>query len=215
MPTILRAEQALYDWLVQHKPKITAQYTTEQLRVKRKQLLQLQPELACDLSAARRVHLQQLANEFGYDEGWVDIAFEVFYQARQQVNLFDDVLPVLSALKNDFTLVALTNGNAHIQHTGLTEYFDFQLSASDVKALKPDPAMFIEAMKRAEVAPEQALHVGDHLCHDIQGAKNAGIDVAWIRRFEQPEDFNTPQPDQQFVDLYALRDWLIPAVGKN
>jgi len=208
MPTILRAEEKLYQWLSQHKTKITDQYSSDQLRSKRKQLLQLRPELGCDLSAARRLHLQQLANEFNYDNNWVDTAFDVFYQARQQVNLFDDVLPVLSALKNDFVLVALTNGNAHIQHVGLTDFFDFQLSASDVKALKPDPAMFVEAMKQAGVSPEQTLHVGDHPLHDLQGAKNAGIDAVWIRRFEQVKDSTTPAPKQQVVNLYEFQEWL-------
>jgi len=208
MPTIQRAEQMLYNWLARHKPAITQMYTTDQLRKKRKQLIQAQPELIHDLSAARRLHLKQLASEFSDTDEWVESAFNIFYEARQKVTLFDDVIPVLSSLKSQFTLVALTNGNAHITKTGLAEYFDFQISAADVQAAKPDPAMFFSAMQKARVSPGQTLHVGDHPLHDIQGARNAGIDAVWIKRFEQSWDLNEPQPEQQFNNLHQLQSWL-------
>jgi len=208
MPTILSAEQALYTWLTVHKPKVTQLYDAEQLRLMRKQLLQTQPALINDLSAARRVHLKQLASEFGDSHDWVETAFDVFYQARQKVDLFDDVIPVLSELKKKYTLVALTNGNAHISKTGLSEYFEFQISAADVQAAKPAPAMFMRAMERAGVSPEQTLHVGDHPLHDIQGARNAGIDAVWIKRFEQRWDLDAIKPDYQFNDLQQFNEWL-------
>jgi len=208
MPTIHRAEQVLYGWLQAHKPKITARYDTHQLRVKRKQLLQSQPELISDLSAARRVHLKQLADETGDNHKWVDTAFEVFYEARQKVTLYDDVIPVLSALKKDYKLVALTNGNAHISKTGLSEYFDFQVSAADVQAAKPDPLMFLQAMQKAGVSHSQTLHVGDHPVHDIKGARNAGIEAVWLRRFEQVWDQDEVEPELQFTNLQQFQSWL-------
>jgi len=208
MPTIHRAEQAIYDWMAEHKPVITQSYSIEQLRDKRKALLQNRPELINDLSAARVAHLQALAKEFNDSTDWVDEAFNVFYQARQNVNLFEDVIPVLLDLKQHFTLVALTNGNAHIKYTGLAEYFSFQVSAADVQAAKPNPAMFIRAMQQAGVAPQDTLHVGDHPVHDIQGARNAGVDAVWIKRFQQVWDTDQLAPSQQFEDLYQLKHWL-------
>ena len=208
LPTIQYAENAIYEWMGTHKPDITQTYTIEQLREKRKLLLKDQPELINDLSEARRVHLKQLANEFNDSEDWVEVAFEVFYQARQNVNLFADVIPVLSELKKDYTLVALTNGNAHISKTGLSEYFDFQVSAADVQAAKPHPAMFVRAITEAGVTPAQALHVGDHPIHDIRGARNAGIDAVWVNRFNQAWDAQETEPEFMFSDLYQLNDWL-------
>ncbi|RDH84430.1 MAG: HAD family hydrolase [endosymbiont of Galathealinum brachiosum] len=208
MPTIQFAEQTLYNWLAEFKPEIVSAYSIDQLRDKRKQLTRLQPELIHDLSAARRVHLKQLATETGDTDEWVETAFDVFYQARQQVTLFDDVLPVLSELKTRYTLVALTNGNAHISKTGLSDIFDFQISAADVQAAKPDPAMFYHAMEKAGVNQTQTLHVGDHPLHDIQGARNAGIDAVWIKRFDQIWDIDEPEVDRQFVNLHQLNDWL-------
>jgi len=161
-----------------------------------------------DLSAARRAHLKQLAAEFKMQDDWVETAFDVFYQARQKVNLFADVIPVLSALRLHYTLVALTNGNAHISKTGLLNYFDLQISAADVNAAKPDPAMFYRALEQTGISADSALHVGDHPVHDIRGARNAGLDAVWINRFNQQWDTRETMPDQQFTDLYQLKDWL-------
>ena len=208
MPTIKQAEQTLYDWFATHKPYVTQAYSSKELREKRKRLLESQPELANDLSAARLVHLRQLATEFNDTDEWVETAFDVFYQARQNVMLYEDVIPVLTSLKEKFTLVALTNGNAHVSKTGLSEYFEFQISAADVQAAKPHPAMFVKAMQQTGVSPQQTLHVGDHPVHDINGARNAGIDAAWIKRFNQVWDIDGSPPEQQFRDLYQLEDWL-------
>lgn len=208
MPTIQYAEQSIYDWLESNRPEITRRYTLEDLRDKRKQLMLLQPELKHDLSEARRAHLRELAEEFGYGDDWIEPAFQVFYQARQQVTLYEDVIPVLAELRTRYTLVALTNGNAHIRHTGLSDYFEFQVSAADVHEAKPHPAMFERAMAQAGVSPRQTLHVGDHPLHDVKGARNAGVDVAWLRRNRQPWDLEEAEPEFQFEDLFAFSEWL-------
>ncbi len=208
MPTIQGAEQAIYDWMAQHQPLITEHYSIEQLRDKRKLLMQSQPELFNDLSEARRVHLRELADEFESGYQWIETAFNVFYEARQQVQLFEDVTPVLEQLKQHYILAALTNGNAHIDKTGLSDYFDFQVSASDVQAAKPDPAMFLHAMQQAQVSPQHTLHVGDHPVHDIQGARNAGIEAVWLKRFDHPWELAEAEPSLQFDDLYQLQQWL-------
>jgi len=210
MPTIQVAEAAIYAWLSENKPQITEAYSNEELREKRKLLLKTQPQLINDLSEARRAHLRQLATEFNDSDEWIETAFDVFYQARQKVNLFDDVIPVLTSLKESYLLVALTNGNAHISHTGLADYFDFQVSAADVQAAKPHPAMFIKAMQQAGISPDKTLHVGDHPIHDIRGARNAGIDAVWINRFDQQWETEESAPELQFNNLYQLNDWLSP-----
>ncbi len=44
-----------------------------------------------------------------------------------------------------------------------------------VGSAKPDPEIFRIALKRAGVRPDEALHVGDMLSADIDGARAAGI----------------------------------------
>ena len=209
MPTIMHAETISYQWLNTHLPRITQQYSIETLRDKRKQLLQCEPLLINDLSEARRAHFRELADEFEYDHDWIDEGFRVFHDARQKVSLYADVLPVLEQLKSKFHLVALTNGNADIQKTGLGDVFDRQISAADVMAAKPDPAMFEKAMQYYAVSPEQTLHVGDHQVHDIDGAHRAGIAGVWINRAQarwEEADFSA---DYEIADLTDLLDLLL------
>ena len=209
LPTIMHAENTSYQWLQQRRPEITQRYSMDELRERRRRLMQQRPELFNDLSEARREHFRELADELGYDHDWIDEAFQVFLQARQKVDFFDDTLPVLARLKQSFKLVALTNGNAHIHKVGLGDYFDGQISAADVAAAKPDPAMFLEAMQRMKVHPEQTLHVGDHAVHDILGARNAGIASVWVNRQGQPWAESEFSPDHQVADLEQLLKLLV------
>lgn len=209
MPTIMHAENISYQWLKAKLPEITQRYTIDTLRDKRKQLLQREPLLINDLSEARRAHFRELADELGYNYDWIDEGFKVFHDARQKVTLYDDVLPVLEKLKCNFQLVALTNGNADIQKTGLGEIFDLQISAADVMAAKPDPAMFHKAMDYYAVEPEQTLHVGDHQVHDIDGAHRAGVACVWVNRENarwQELDYSA---DYEISDLTGLLDLLL------
>ena len=200
MPTIMHAENTSYDWLQKNFPRITERYTLDGLREKRKALMRKKPELVNDLSEARREHFRELADELDYDHDWIEQGFKVFHDARQRVTFYDDVIPVLEQLKQEFKLVALTNGNAEIQKVGLAEYFELQVSAADVAAAKPHPAMFVEAMKRLGVKPEQTLHVGDHAIHDIKGARGAGIRSVWVNRDQ------SSWPEADFTADYEVRD---------
>ncbi|HEY9050618.1 MAG TPA: HAD family hydrolase [Gammaproteobacteria bacterium] len=209
MPTIMHAEKTSYDWLADKKPKITQHYSMDDLREKRKQLMQRQPELRHDLSEARRAHLRELADEMGYGHDWIEDGFRVFHAARQQVTFYEDVLPVLSELRNLFKLVALTNGNADISRVGLSDYFHAQISAADVASAKPEPTMFIEAMKQFGVGPEQTLHVGDHAIHDVYGSRAIGIRSVWVNRQGNPWSEAEFQADYEVRDLHELLKLLI------
>ncbi|MFW2372434.1 MAG: HAD family hydrolase [Gammaproteobacteria bacterium] len=204
LPTIQHAEQTSYHWLQKHKPNITHCYTPQDLLEKRRSLMNETPHLQHDLSEARRAHFRQLADECGYDHGWVDEGFRVFHSARQKVKLYEDVLPSLSQLRERFKLVALTNGNAEISRVGLAEYFDLQISAADVTQGKPHPAMFIEAMARVRVTPEQTVHIGDHAIHDVYGAHNAGIRSIWVNRVNQRWQEAEFQADFEVTDLQQV-----------
>jgi HAD superfamily hydrolase (TIGR01509 family) len=66
---------------------------------------------------------------------------------------------------------------------GLTPYLEVLIFSADVQAWKPYRAVFEQALKALELAPEEAVFVGDSLYYDIYGAKRAGLRGVWI---EQP-----------------------------
>ncbi|MDQ7075519.1 MAG: HAD-IA family hydrolase [Gammaproteobacteria bacterium] len=194
-PVIQRAEATLYAWLQHHAGRISAGYSSEQMREVRIQLAQQQPHLQHDLSELRRVSLRQHADEAGYSqEPLVSEAFEVFIAARNEVTLFDDVLPVLAALGQVYPLVALTNGNANLKRIGIDHLFQVSICAEEVTLGKPDAQMFNLACERLQLAPSSLLHVGDDPLRDVWAAQQAGLQAVWMNRFAAPWSRCESQP---------------------
>lgn len=74
-----------------------------------------------------------------------------------------------------------------LDRLGVSERIDVAVFASDAGARKPDPAIFRHALDALGVAPERALHVGDRLVDDIQGAAALGmttVQAVWFRADE-------------------------------
>ncbi|MDO9391882.1 MAG: HAD family hydrolase [bacterium] len=65
----------------------------------------------------------------------------------------------------------------------LLKYFDLTLFSDETIVRKPDAKIFRLALKALNCPPRRALHVGDDLKNDVQGALKAGMRVVWI---EQP-----------------------------
>lgn len=73
--------------------------------------------------------------------------------------MFAEVHPTLEALANRFQLGVITNGNADVRRLGLADYFQFTLCAEELGVGKPGPGNLTEALKRAGIAAEHAVHL--------------------------------------------------------
>jgi putative hydrolase of the HAD superfamily len=207
-PTIKRAEELLFQWLTDHVPQITQRYDLLQLREKRFTLLSERPELAHNLTQLRMMSFEQLAVELNLSTGWIEPAFEIFYEARQQVTLYDDVKPVLDELSQRYLLVSLTNGNADTVKTGIDHWFDLALSSETVGKLKSDPDFYRHALELADVIAQQMVHIGDSPENDIAGAKSAGIFAIWLNRDGKQWPLESCQPDRVITGLHELPELL-------
>jgi putative hydrolase of the HAD superfamily len=203
-PTILRAENLLFHWLMENVPVITQRYDVTQLRKKRRLLINNNPELAHDLTLLRIKSFEQLAQEFELAHDWIEPAFDIFYEARQQVTLFDDVKPVLDELKKTFKLVSLTNGNASTVKTGVDHWFDFALNSASVGKLKSEPEIYWQVQQLANIEARQMVHVGDDPVNDVAGAKSAGAFAIWLNRKQQQWSLASCQPDAVITSLHEL-----------
>lgn len=181
-PTIERAEERLHAWLEQHHPEIPARYDPVQLREMSREVVEQRPQIAFDRTLVRKEALLLAARRAGSRDFCVDSAYEVFFSARNDVLFFTDAVPVLERLAGRYPLVALSNGNADIARVGLAHLFDFAISAADVGAPKPQPAMFKAACRRLGVAPHNVVHVGDDPDTDVAGAMRAGLLTVWVNR---------------------------------
>ena len=167
----------------------------------------LRPELAHDLSALRCESLAMAAQHCGYGRDVAEGAFAVMWQARNEVELFADVLPVLTELSGRLTLGGLTNGNADIALVGLDGLLRFCTTAREVGVAKPHRGIFEAASSAAGVPPNQVLHVGDDPQRDVHGARAAGMRTVWVNRNDQTWP-GGPPADAEISDLFGLLDLL-------
>lgn len=205
MPTIDRAEQQLYSWLQRHCPRITERHDPDSMVRLRKQFMQQDARFAIDLSLMRCEFLRLLASEAGYDTEFVSQqGFEVFYQARQEVSFYADVLPCLQRLSARYRLGAITNGNANVEKVGLGELIEHSVSASELKIAKPDRQIFEHLTERFGASPQQMLYVGDDPIYDVVGPRDAGIEAVWMNREAKIWPEHLTRPSYQVTDLHQL-----------
>ncbi len=203
-PVIRDAEQACYDWLAQHSPRLTARHSPEDLRKHRMQLAVEQPHIAHDFTELRIRSLVFLLAEEGYPAELAHQATDVFRVARNRVTPYDDVFDGLARLRGHYTLVSVTNGNSQIEHTPLHACFDFSLTAAEVGAAKPDPAIFHAASERSGVPLDGFLHVGDDPECDVQAARSLGLSTVWVNRDGREWPVETRRADLEVVELATL-----------
>src|SRR6266704_4788024 len=103
--------------------------------------------------------------------------------------LFDDTLSTLAVLKQrGYILSVVTNRHyggvpfhEDLQIVGLLDYFEYENMAisADLGIRKPNPDIFMYALNKLNVEPEEAAMVGDSLKADILGARTLNILAIW------------------------------------
>jgi putative hydrolase of the HAD superfamily len=73
-----------------------------------------------------------------------------------------------------------------VRYFGLYELFNVVIFSSDFSHKKPDPRIFLEAIKQLDMQPEEVLCIGDNFENDIVpaiklGMKAMHIEEAWKR----------------------------------
>ncbi len=181
-PLIRRAETKLYEWLGANFPRITEMFSRDDIWQIRKQVGAEFADRSHDLTFMRRMVLSRVGIAAGYGTDFVDDAFDVFDEIRNSPDIFPEVVPALESLGRQFTLVAVTNGNAKLDKIGIDHLFDDIVTAARAGAAKPARLIFDVAVRAGGATPEETLHVGDHWEYDVDGARQAGLRTAWVNR---------------------------------
>jgi len=116
------------------------------------------------------------------------------FTAHLSWRVYDEVRPVLVRLRErGVTLGIISNWTGDLEDVlrsvELHHHFDFVLDSAHLGWEKPHPEIFLEALRRAGVAPEHALHVGDSPGHDVDGALAAGLRAALLDRDDAHPSF--------------------------
>lgn len=195
-PVLLRAEQACYNFLHQEAPQLTARYTLDDLASIRLQTMAESPQLAAQVSKVRKLAMQKALAATNYDvekiPALVEEAFLRFYEERNKIELFPQTRPLLESLHKQYMLATITNGNSDLTKVGIADYFTFSLSAEKIGAKKPRPNIFHAALHKANIHPQEMIHIGDDHNDDVFGAQQLGIHTIWFNprklRWENESD---------------------------
>jgi FMN hydrolase / 5-amino-6-(5-phospho-D-ribitylamino)uracil phosphatase len=181
-PVIAAAEAELYGWLQARYPRAVRGHTIESMRANRARVAVKFPEQSHDLTFLRRHALGQQLTAAGYPQSSCDEALEIFLIARNRVEFYEDVRPTLERLRRRYRLFALSNGNADLGRCGIGDFFEGHVTAIGAGAAKPDARIFAALRDMAGVDAEEILHVGDDPITDVVGARQAGMQTAWLNR---------------------------------
>ena len=102
------------------------------------------------------------------------------YTTLDTWGLYEDSRPCLERLHQaGVTLVLVSNWESWLEpllhHRRIHHYFDVLAISGQVGAEKPDAAIFHTALKQSGVTAEEAVHVGDSVTSDVEGAQAVGI----------------------------------------
>ena len=137
-----------------------------------------------------------------------------YIQHKDDISLFDGVLPLLGALRERQHWLAVATGksrvglNEALRSVELHGLFDASRTA-DETAGKPDPLMLHELMGELGVPPERTLMIGD-TTHDLEMARRAGCDSIGVSYGAHHHDnFDAHAPRFVAHSVAELQDWLM------
>ncbi len=137
---------------------------------------------------------------------WFDIVHNVFYRVgmferfddffdqvfrafedHRAWRLFPETVSALARLKaQGLELGIISNFDSRLftvmRGLGIADSFDTVTISSLAHAAKPAPQIFRMALEKHAIDPEEALHIGDSLRDDIEGATNAGLRALLLDR---------------------------------
>jgi putative hydrolase of the HAD superfamily len=168
----------------------------------------------------RRVWARALASTKFADEDLVERAVNTFGSARRRTQLVDpDAEAVINDLARDHRLALVTNGAPDVQreklsYTTLAPLFEATIISGEIDIGKPDRRIFEAALAALDLAPADAVMVGDSLARDVAGAHAAGLRTIWLDRGSDERGSHenvpvpVPVPDARVAALRELRPTL-------
>lgn len=113
------------------------------------------------------------------------------WAACHHFELYEEVPGVLRELAARGVRIGLIS-NSHRCLASFQSHFELQglitatVSSSDHGFMKPHPSIFSAALQLVDVAAADALMVGDSVREDVEGALQAGMRAALLRRSAEP-----------------------------
>ncbi len=95
---------------------------------------------------------------------------------------------------------------AYMEQIGILSYFDVLTFSDEVLLAKPSTEIFLKTTRSLDVAPEDVIHVGDHLMNDVIGAQGVGMKTIWIETHDDRRQEVEANPDVTVPSLGDVAD---------
>jgi FMN phosphatase YigB (HAD superfamily) len=162
---------------------------TKSMNIHTKLAKRTQPELEPDPIRM----IQQALHDLGLplqDSAVCERIYEAYRPPMPETRiLFEDVLSTLGELKQRGYILGVVTNRAYggakfiddMRTLGLLDFFDPDAMAisADLGIRKPNPAIYMYALNKLGVVPDEAAMVGDTLNADIVAAKKLNIYAVW------------------------------------
>ena len=131
------------------------------------------------------------------------VAMTKAWEHAEHFELFEDAIPVLGELRSHGLKLGLVSNTGRdldefVAHHRLE--VDAVLGSGAFGRTKPHPTIFQAVLERLAVEPAAAAMVGDTPEDDIEGARAAGFEAAFLL----DRDNRYPEIPDRLPDLYAL-----------
>ena len=119
------------------------------------------------------------------------LSYEAFREIWSSIFLPDTLIPIelVRELKSRYRMLILSNTNAiHIEMVSdaypILHEFDHLVLSHEVKAMKPEPAIYAAALANAQARPVECFFTDDILAY-VEGARQAGIQAEQFLGYEK------------------------------
>lgn len=138
---------------------------------------------------------------------------KLFLEREDTLRLFAGITELLAELKTRGHQLAVATGKPRrgldrsLESSRLRELFVATRCGDETRS-KPDPAMLLELMEEVGMPAQDLLMIGD-TSHDLQMARNAGVDALAVTYGAHPEAaLRCHEPRACVASVGELRGWL-------
>jgi putative hydrolase of the HAD superfamily len=130
---------------------------------------------------------------------------------HRRISAYDEVIPVLQRLRDHgLTLAICSNWDWDLAESldaaGLTGCVDVVVSSAWVGARKPHARIYEHTLAQIDIAPPDALFVGDTWSCDVEGPRRAGMRTVYLRRSHFGDDHTAPSAAHRPDDVHHAAD---------
>ena len=139
------------------------------------------------------------------------------FKSAAHWELFSDVIPCFEQLRERGVKISLISNWGKDLRTilpglAINEYLDDAVISAEVELHKPDPRIFRLALERLGIEPHEAVHVGDQLIADVEGAQAVGIMGVLLDRERTIGQYSITSLDELEGNIVA-RGGALPLIG--